>query len=138
MLIYQTRSLYVLSDSSPPEDWQAFLVLYLLISFAFLALLVFPYVRLLAMFWNSPALKKPRQITLDAQGMRVESDDMRGDYKWSVFQSVHESTKVFAFAPTSWQGIYLPKRCLKGPEEILLVRQLIREHFQGAKHLRNY
>jgi hypothetical protein len=133
VVIFRPSSIY---GPYPVEAWeeQAF---YIFIAFSWLMFVGLPYASLLIRFWTTPALKSPRKLTFDADGMHLESDDARGDYKWSLFRSVAETKKVFVFKISATSGTYLPKRCLTGPDDIHLLRQLIRESFRGKKSLRN-
>ena len=76
------------------EPWQDHVGFDMFICLAWSMFVGLPYLSLLIRFWKSPTLEKPRQFTFDAEGMHVESEDARGDYKWSLFRSVFEM-KIF-------------------------------------------
>ena len=99
-------------------------------------LLVFPYLRVRAVFRRSPALTKPRRYTFRASGVAVQSDDVNSDLKWSLFQRVVETRAVFAFFASSHQATYVPKRCFSSPDDVARMRELIRENMSGKSRLR--
>ncbi|HLZ14316.1 MAG TPA: YcxB family protein [Candidatus Acidoferrum sp.] len=103
---------------------------------AAISLFVIPYLRTLIIFRNSPALKSTRRITLSDDGMHFESTDSTGDYKWSLFAGVMETRKTFLLKQTAYAATYIPKRCFSSPEEIQIVRDLIRKNFKGKYRLR--
>jgi hypothetical protein len=88
------------------------------------------------MFRKAPGFKTPAKYMFDAQGMRFESEDAKGEYKWSVFARILETRKAFALAQTEYAATYIPKRCFTSPNDISLFRQLIRENFKGRWRLR--
>jgi len=59
------------------------------------------------MFRKNPRLKKSVRYTFSAEGMRFESADGNGEFKWSAFERIIETKKVFALG-----RVYIPKRCL--------------------------
>jgi len=101
-----------------------------------LGLFLVPYLRTVFMFRNSPALKLTRRITFSDTGIHFESTDSVGDYKWSLFAGVVETRKTFLLKQTAYAATYIPKRCFSSPEEIQLVRDLIRQNFKGKYKLR--
>jgi hypothetical protein len=133
VLIFKPSSIY---GPYPMEPWQDH-VLYTSIAVAWMMFVGLPYSRLFVTLWKTPALKTPRRITLDADGMHLESEDARGDYKWSLFHSVRETKNAFVLKANAWSGTYIPKRCLTGPKDTLIIRKLMRENFKGKKTLRN-
>lgn len=108
-----------------------------LIVIALLILFVLPWIRVQSMFRRYPALGRPRSLSFGSEGLHVESDDARGDYKWSIFHRVVETPKVFLFIVTPRGATYLPKRCLATPGDISTLRRLIQENFRGQKTLRH-
>jgi hypothetical protein len=88
------------------------------------------------MFGKFPQFQKPRRFSLNSEGMHFESEDARGDYKWSIFSRIVETPEVFIFVQTTRSSTYVPKRCLRKPDDILILRQLIRENFRGRRRLR--
>ncbi len=114
----------------------AILVTVILAVFILLALLLFPYLQMRALFRKSPQFQKPVRYTLNPEGLRFESESASGAFKWSAFDRVVETRKVFAFSMTSQSGTYIPKRCLASPSDVPLLRQLIRDNFKGKWTLR--
>ncbi len=108
----------------------------LLATFTLLALLLFPYLRVLALFRKSPALKKTRRLTFRPAGIKIESEDTNSDCKWTLFQRVYETRALFVFMYTAWSAMYLPKRCFASQEEIVRLREIISENFKGKWQLR--
>jgi hypothetical protein len=111
-------------------------VVVVLAAFIALGLVLFPYLRLRSVFRKAPGFKKPVKYMLNAQGMRFESDDAKGEYNWSVFARVLETRKAFALAQTDYAATYIPKRCFASPEDISIFRQLVRDNFKGHWRLR--
>jgi YcxB-like protein len=111
-------------------------VVALLVLFILFALLLFPYLRMRAMFRKSPAMSKARQYTFGPPGITVQSDDATSDCKWSLFQRAGETRQVFIFWQTSYGGTYIPKRCFASPHDISRMRELIRANMPGRCQLR--
>jgi YcxB-like protein len=103
-------------------------ILVLLAILILLGLLVFPYLRMYAAFRRSNYLSKPRTYTFAVNGVRIESDDSTTECKWALFRKIVETRKVFLLMYDGSAGAHLPKRCLRSPEEVQRLRQLIREH----------
>jgi hypothetical protein len=101
-----------------------------------LGLFVFQYLYVRRLFQKYPVFKKPRQLRFGAEGVHVESEDVRADYKWSLFARVVETPKVFLLLQTASTAMYVPKRCFNSPADIAHLRELIREHFKGPWRLR--
>ncbi len=111
-------------------------IIALLVLFILLGLLLFPYLRVRAMFRKSPAMAKTRRYTFRTTGITIHSDDATSDCKWSLFQRAVETPSVFVFWLTSLQGTYIPKRCFASSDDIARVRGLIRENMPGRWRLR--
>ena len=111
-------------------------IIALVVLFILLGLLLFPYLRVRAMFRKSAAMTKTRRFTIGATGITIQSDDATSDCKWSYFQRVDETPSVFVFSLTSHHGTYIPKRCFASADEIARVRDLIRENMPGRWRLR--
>jgi hypothetical protein len=111
-------------------------VIGLLVLFILFGLLLFPYLRVRAMFRKSPGMTKTRRYTIGAAGIAVQSDDATSDCRWSLFQRAVETPTVFVLSQTSYQGTYIPKRCFASPDDIVRVRDLIRENMAGKWRLR--
>jgi YcxB-like protein len=118
-----------------PDSGSIIAILITLAVFILLALLLFPYLRFRATFRQSPQLRKAAKYTFSAEGMRFESEDSSGTCKWSGFDRIVETRKVFAFSITAASATYIPKRCLS-LNDIAVLRQLIRDHFTGKWQLR--
>src|SRR6267154_2031382 len=106
-------------------------VIRLLVLFILFGLLLFPYLRVRAMFRKSPTMTKTRRYTIGVAGITVQSDDATADCKWSLFQRAVETPTVFVLSQTSYHGTYIPKRCFGSPDDMVRVRDLIRENMPG-------
>jgi YcxB-like protein len=104
--------------------------------FIALGLLLFPYLRLRSAVRKAPGFKKRARYIFDAQGIRFESEDAKGEYKWSAFATVLETRRAFALAQTDYAATYVPKRCFASPNDIAIFRQLMRDNFKGRWRLR--
>ena len=118
-----------------PDSGSIIAILITLAVFILFALLLFPYLRFRAIFRKSPQLRKAAKYTFSAEGMRFESEDSSGTCKWASFDRAIETRKVFAFSITAASASYIPKRCL-APNDIIVLRQLIHDHFKGKWRLR--
>jgi hypothetical protein len=110
-------------------------ILVLLFVFILLALLLFPYLRVLALFRKS-ATGRPHLVTFSPTGIRIESEDANVDCKWSIVKRVVETRSLFLLLYTTPGAMYLPKRCFASHEDIPRLRQLIIENFKGRWQLR--
>src|SRR6267378_2230586 len=124
------------SLESMPDVDAIRLVILVLTLLIVLGLLLFPYLRVLAMFKETPSLNKPRQYTFSADGIRLKSEDGSANLKWSLFVRIFETSTLFVFQQTRYAATYLPKRFLKSEHEISGLRQLIRDNFKGNWRLR--
>jgi hypothetical protein len=131
--LYQNSRATILSF---PDGPSILAVIALLVLFILFALLLFPYLRMHAIFRRSKGMTKTRRHTLSAAGITIQSDDVKSECKWSLFQRVHETPGVFVFSHTSHGATYLPKRCFASSDDIVRVRQLIRENMPGRWQLR--
>ena len=134
-LIYETRSLWA-SAQSDSDTASALLALSVLMGFVILLLFLFPYLRVRSIFKSSPAARKSRHLSFSVEGIHLESEDARGDYKWTLFNRTVETPRVFMFLQTRYAATYVPKRCFSKPEDIVILRQLIRDNFRGKLRLR--
>jgi hypothetical protein len=135
-ILYDTRLIWSSALANPDRSAGVF-VLLLAGGVLFLSWLLYPYFRVWSMFRSSPLLRTPRRIRFSAEGIRIDSEHGRGDYKWSIFQKIVESRKIFFFMQTTrYAGsFYVPKRCLsKSATDDL--RHLIRANFRGESKLR--
>jgi hypothetical protein len=119
-----------------PDSGSIIAILAVLASFILVALLLFPYLRVRAMFRNSPQLRETVNYTFSSEGMRFDSKDSSGSCKWSGFDRILETRKVFAFSVTSQAATYVPKRCFVPRNDIAALRQLVRDNFKGKWRLR--
>jgi hypothetical protein len=124
------------SLESMPDADAIRLVMLVLTVFIVLGLLLFPYLRVLAMFRETPSLNKPRQYTFSADGIRFESEDASGNFKWSALIRIYETRTLFVFQQSSRAAAYIPKRFIKSEGELPRLRQLIRDNFKGKWRLR--
>ena len=111
-------------------------IIALLVLFILLGLLLFPYLRLRAMFRKYPAMAKTRRYTFCTTGITIQSDDATSDCKWSLFEKAYETPGIFIVSITSHQGTYIPKRCFASPDDVVRVRDLVRENMPGRWRLR--
>lgn len=120
-----------------PDGKSILTVAALLALFILFALLLFPYLRLHAVFKKSPALTKKRRYTIGIGGIGISSDDASSDCKWSLFQRAVETPSVFCLFTSSHHATYIPKRCFNSPNDVAHLRQLIRENMPGRCQLRS-
>jgi len=111
-------------------------IMALLLVFILCGLLLFPYLRVLALFRKSPALEKTTRYIIGTTGITIQSDDATADCKWSLFQRAIETSSVFVLSQTSYHGTYIPKRCFASSDDVARVRDLIRENMPGRCRLR--
>ena len=131
--LYTNRSATLLSF---PDGHAILTIVALLALFVLLALLLFPYLRIRAIFRKSPAMTKIRRYTFQPAGISIQSDDANSDCKWSLFQRAVETPSVFALSQTVSAAIYIPKRCFTAPNDVARMRELIRENMPGKHQLR--
>jgi hypothetical protein len=129
-LLFET---YLIYETHPP----ALFVLALFLIFILATLFLSPYLRVRSVFRESPTLRNTRTLSVGAEGIRVESEDGRGEYKWSVFPYVLETPRAFIFAQSSrgFGGTWIPKRCLSTPNDIVRLRDLVRSNCKGKIRL---
>jgi hypothetical protein len=96
--LYKNSSEAILSF---PDGRSIMAVLFVLMAFILLALLIFPYLRVLAFFRKSPAMKKPRHLTFGTAGIKIDSDDANSNYKWSMIQRAFETRGLFVLTQTT-------------------------------------
>ena len=125
---YDTRRFWTTSISTP-------LALLLLFAFVLSVSFFLPWLTAQSLFRKYPAFRKIRRMSFNSDGMHFESEDARGDYKWSVFSRIAETPKTFFLMQTARSATYVPKRCLKA-EDIPTLRRLIRQNFTGKLTLR--
>ena len=116
-----------------PDSGSIIAVLISLLAFILFGLLLFPYLRVRARFGKRPRLKKNIKYIINTDGMRFDSADGSGAFKWSAFDRIVETKKVFALG-----NIYIPKRCLASETDAAILRQLICANFKGKLYLRNF
>jgi YcxB-like protein len=133
-LIYTTRPIWLTGSQLGAAS--ALLEPPLFCAFVFIAMFSWPYLRVRSMFQKYPALRRSRRVSFSGEGMRVESEDAKGDYKWSLFYQIVETPKTFLLMQSARGAIYIPKRCLARSDEIVLLRRLIRDNFTGKRRLR--
>ena len=112
-------------------------LLAVLLVFAFVLFVSFflPWLSVQSLFRKYPAFRKARRFSFSNDGVRLESEDAQGHYKWSLFSRIAETPKTFFLMQTTRSATYVPKRCLKA-EEIPVLRHLIRQNFTGKLTLR--
>ena len=120
-------------DTFPDAASIKLLILALLALIVF-GLVLFPYLRWLALFRKTPSMKKVRTYTFTSEGVNCVTDDARYDCNWSVFTRIHESRRGFIFLLGA-QGIHVPRRYFSSHDDVLSLRQIIRDNFKGKTHL---
>jgi len=135
LILYEASPLWP-PEVSPPEKRTELFLLYLLMGSVAFALFLLPYLRVRRMFRQSSALRRPRRLIVGPEGIQFESEDARGDYKWSLFMRIVETKKVFVLFQTTHAATFVPKRCFHTPSEVDFLRQLIRDNFKGKWILR--
>jgi hypothetical protein len=111
-------------------------IVVLLFLFVLLGLLLFPFLRLLAIFRSTPDFASPRRITFRPDAILFQSAQAKSECKWTLFSRVFETPRVFVLAQGKAGGEYIPKRCFTSSEDITFLRKLIRENFKGKATLR--
>lgn len=124
------------SLESMPDAETIRLVILVLTVFIVLGLLLFPYLRVLSMFREAPSLNKPRRYIFSSDGIRFESEDASGNFKWSAMIRIYETRTLFIFQQSSRAAAYVPKRFIKSEDELPMLRRLIRDNFKGKWRLR--
>jgi hypothetical protein len=135
LIVYGVSPLWPPGVSASERNTELFL-LYLLIGSVSLAFFLLPYLRVRATFRKSPAVRRPRRLIFRTEGIQFESQDARGEYKWSLFMRVIETREIFLLLQTAHAATYIPKRCFRSPSDVELLRQLIRDNFKGKWTLR--
>jgi len=99
-------------------------------------LLIFPYLRTRAAFRKSPYLTKLREYKFGSTGVKIQSDDVASECKWSLFKRIVETPTVFLLMYADHAAAYVPKRCFQSRDEIVRLRQLFRDRASGQLQLR--
>jgi hypothetical protein len=133
-LIYTTSPIW--SSGSQPGTASGLLQSTFFSALVFIAMFSWQYLRVRFMFHKYPALRRTSHVSFSAEGMHIESEVARGDYKWSLFYQIVETPKTFLFMASARGAVYIPKRCLSGSDEIAVLRRLIRDNFAGKRSLR--
>lgn len=133
-LIYTTRPIWL--AGLPPGTPTALVEPLLFCAIASIAILSWPYLRIRSMFHKYPAMHRSTRVSFSADGMRIEAEDAQGEFKWSLFYQIVETPKTFLFMQTTRGAVYVPKRCLSAPDDIVMLRRLIRDNFAGKRMLR--
>jgi hypothetical protein len=102
---------------------------------ALVAIFLWPWLRIRYQFRAYPAFRKQRRFTFDCEGVHFQSEDVRGDYKWSAFASIVETPRHFLFKQTRRSGTTIPKRYLS-ESDIEILRKLLRDNFRGKRRIR--
>ena len=136
-ILYTTRDTWA-PDGSKLAPAAGILILLVSLGLVLLMVFLYPYLRVRSLFVETPALRKPRSLSFNAEGIRLDSEEAQGNYNWSVFRYILETRKAFLFFQTtrSTSGLLVPKRCLSGPEDIAAMRRLVRANYSGRARLR--
>jgi YcxB-like protein len=119
-----------------PSGGSILAVLVVLVVFILLALLLFPYLRLLADFRKFPAMRSTHRLTFSEGGIKIESEVANSDCKWSLIQKAFETKSLFVLVYTTRGAMYVPKRCFGSHDEVLRLREIIQENLPGKWRLR--
>lgn len=112
-------------------------IMIMLVVFVLFAILLFPYLRVRALFRSTPGLAETSRITFRPDKILFQSESAQSECKWTIFNRVSETREVFAFSQGKIGATYVPKRFFTDPNDILLLRRIIRENFKGKWTLRN-
>jgi len=112
-------------------------VMIVLVVFVLFAILLFPYLRVRALFRSTPSLAETSRITFRPDEILFQSERAKSECKWTLFTRVFETRKVFAFSQGGIGATYVPKRFFTDPNDIQLLRRMIRENFKGKWTLRS-
>ncbi|HEV2698577.1 MAG TPA: YcxB family protein [Terriglobales bacterium] len=83
-------------------------------------------------FRKQPGAHGPKRVTLDADGVHLRGDGGSSDVAWKNYIRWVEGKNqiLLCFSPASFH--ILPKRALV-PEQLVELRELLRQHIQSAK-----
>ena len=133
------RDLYASSAEtlqSFPGGGSILAVIVVLLIFILLAILLFPYLRVRALFRKPSPLAEATRISFRPDKIIFQSENATSECKWTIFNSVYETRKIFVFSQGKVGGTYVPKRCFSSREDVALLRTLIRENVKGKRTLR--
>ncbi len=108
-----------------------------------LALLMWP--TLLALFtwmtaqrhWNtSPSLREPVRYMFTAAGLAAEGRSFTARHEWEGLQRVLETHRDFLVFVGPNAATVIPKRCFAGPQQVEVLRSLLRTHMPERAQLR--
>jgi hypothetical protein len=120
------------------DGGESILAIVVLLSLLILfGLVVFPYLRMRALFKKSAAATKVWRYTFSDVGVSITTDVTNSVMQWGAFQKAHEMPRLFLLFSSPLQCFYLPKRCFNSPETILQLREMFRKHMSGKITLRN-
>jgi hypothetical protein len=125
------------SRTSIPVDWSIRAVIWALAAFLIFALVLFPDLRIREAARKSNLFRETFRYVISAEGVHVEGENVRSDFKWSAFDRIEENESLFIFRRAPGGAIYLPKRCIAAPEDAATMRSLIAANFLGRCDLRS-
>jgi len=105
--------------------------------FALLALFLFPYLRLRHAFRKYPGRQWTQQFSFGTKGVHIDAEDASGDYLWSFFDSITETSKNILFRTKHGSAVYIPKHRVPNRDDVTRLRGLIRQNFKGRMELRH-
>jgi hypothetical protein len=111
-------------------------ILIILFILVLAGLLLFPLLRVRAVFRGTPSFAVLKRVTFRPELILFESESVKSECKWTLFLSVVETPRFFLFSQGKVGGTYIPKRCFASPEDVAFLRKLIRENFKGKAKLR--
>lgn len=103
----------------------------LLAVFIVLGLLLFPYLRVLANLRKFPAMGAAHRLTFGPDSIKIESEAANSDCKWSLIQKAVETSSLFVLVFTTHGAMYVPKRSFSSHDEIVRLREIIRDALPG-------
>jgi YcxB-like protein len=103
--------------------------------FILLALLLFPYLRIVAYFRKSASMRGLVRVDFRDEGIHFAHRHGVADVKWSLYTQAVESRSVFYLGSESYTATYVPKRCMT-KSEVVALRKLIRANVLGKVRLR--
>jgi YcxB-like protein len=127
-LFYIACALYLKSDHAG-RLFPATVILLLLILPFWVALT--PYFSARSFIRKNPHVLGPTDCTFSSDGAVFVGPNGRGENRWTAYQRIQETTRVFLFyAQSNYAGI-IPKRCFRNEADILRLREILRTSFQG-------
>ncbi len=87
------------------------------------------------MFRHGPALRQPRKYSVSGAAFEMRSEAMTCSFRWNAFSRILETRRSFLFFLSPVFGMVVPKRCLSSADDIVHVRDVVRQNFKGKLEL---